>query len=403
MRSKMSTYQELTKSEEAESQPSLSPSGQVPQGRQAAERHLPELDGVRGAACLMVLIHHYITGLWPLKLGSILWTVEAITRPFMLSGVDLLFVLSGFLIGGILFDNRGSPNYFKTFYIRRICRIFPVYYLLCFTFIVGLHFQWSRLIPGLSLWLFKLPMPIWSYLTFTQNFAMAGRGDVGAFWLGITWSLAVEEQFYLIFPLIVALLPRRFISLVGIAALIAVPFCRFAALHHNWFASYVLLPCRMDTLLVGVLVAYIVRSARALAFVHRHANLVAAGAVAPAIVLISQDLGFIDCGTLSFSLLALMYGAMILIVSAWPEGRLSRLFRLRPLVQTGVISYAIYMYHQAVNGVMHAVVRHQEPRFTNLQDAAVTSVSIILVFALARISYVFLERPIRQYGRRFKY
>src|ERR1039457_4659242 len=99
---------------------------------------LPELDGVRGLAILLVLICHYL--IEPSQVGAGTWKAYALAA-FRLtwSGVDLFFVLSGFLIGGILYDARDSDSYFKTFYIRRIHRIFPIYFMWIACFFVGLY------------------------------------------------------------------------------------------------------------------------------------------------------------------------------------------------------------------------------------------------------------------------
>ena len=114
---------------------------------------------------------------------------------FTWSGVDLFFVLSGFLIGGILFDTRHEPLYFQNFYVRRIFRILPVYLLVCGAgvLLLTLRPNWAAIIGT--------PMPIPVYAVFLQNVWLAHNSwDV---YLGVTWSLAVEEQFYLFFPFVI--------------------------------------------------------------------------------------------------------------------------------------------------------------------------------------------------------
>jgi peptidoglycan/LPS O-acetylase OafA/YrhL len=92
-------------------------------------RRVPELDGLRGVAILIVIVYHYV-GTGPKSPpGSVLGIVRDSFR-IGWSGVDLFFILSGFLIGGILLDARSSPKYFQTFYLRRVHRILPIYYLL---------------------------------------------------------------------------------------------------------------------------------------------------------------------------------------------------------------------------------------------------------------------------------
>ena len=154
-------------------------------------RRIPELDGLRGVAILLVLFCHYVSSVVNLPIhtfGSRLVILLNLTW----SGVDLFFVLSGFLIGGILLEVRDSPRYFRTFYGRRVFRIVPIYALM-------LMFYWvskavARSGPAIA-WLFDKPLPWIAYATFTQNIGMAWVHFFGAMPLAITWSLAVEEQF----------------------------------------------------------------------------------------------------------------------------------------------------------------------------------------------------------------
>jgi peptidoglycan/LPS O-acetylase OafA/YrhL len=182
---------------------------------------IPELDGIRGLAILLVLIEHYISDAPHLNLAR--WQAYALI-PFRLawSGVDLFFVLSGFLIGGILIDARGATNYYATFYARRVHRIFPLYYLWFLLFLIGLPLS-STVNEGSGRMLFNRDLPIWSYPIFFQNFAMSLRRGTGPMWLGITWSLAVEEQFYVILPWAIRKLSNRGILRLAGAAIIVAP------------------------------------------------------------------------------------------------------------------------------------------------------------------------------------
>lgn len=129
------------------------------------------LDGVRAIAILFVIIHHYGS----MQIANL---NETFTKYFMFltslcwSGVDLFFVLSGFLVGGILIKNRSSGNYFKSFYIRRICRIFPLYYLIFILFVIFYLIGADKQLP----WLMGGSLPLWwSYATFTQNFCIFAK------------------------------------------------------------------------------------------------------------------------------------------------------------------------------------------------------------------------------------
>ena len=165
--------------------------------------------------------------------------------PFGWTGVDLFFILSGYLLGGILLDNRSSAGYFSTFYMRRAFRILPLYWLL-----LAISFADPITCPYR-----------WQYLTFTQNFAWASGDSAACGPTSLTWSLDVEEQFYLLLPLLIRfvpapILPRIFLCLIG-----AAPICRAILVHFygNALSAYALLPGRMDALFAGTLIAWIVR------------------------------------------------------------------------------------------------------------------------------------------------
>ena len=180
--------------------------------RPEVTKRLPELDGIRGCAILLVLVWHYVQNQLHPEVGTLLaYFRQAIG--FTWSGVDLFFVLSGFLIAGILIDQRGSPHYFRAFYIRRVCRIFPLYYINIGIFLAFLAWQ-SDLDQVFAPLFGGSEVPLWSYFSFTQNIFMGANNSAGAGWLAVTWSLAVEEQFYLFLPFIVWIVPRNRLPLV---------------------------------------------------------------------------------------------------------------------------------------------------------------------------------------------
>src|SRR5882757_9635973 len=156
-----------------------------------------ELDGLRALAILLVVAWHYIGIVGGPE--SVLWRVFVFGR----TGVDLFFVLSGYLITRILLANTGSPSYFATFYGRRSFRILPIYFVMVAIYLIG------RQLGGSAPILFGGPLPWWSYVIGLQNVWMAIQQTYGPAWLAGTWSLAIEEQFYLIFPLVVYLTPSR--------------------------------------------------------------------------------------------------------------------------------------------------------------------------------------------------
>jgi peptidoglycan/LPS O-acetylase OafA/YrhL len=164
-------------------------------------RRLPALDELRAVAVLMVFaFHSYVLVENPLAPAPAWY--GALFRSLW-SGVDLFFVLSGFLISGILLDTREQPGMLKTFYLRRTLRIFPLYYATLLLWFVLLRPLWSpsgqfQAMEAAQGW-------FWSY---SFNIRAALYGPIPSFFDHF-WSLAVEEQFYLIWPLTILLLPKR--------------------------------------------------------------------------------------------------------------------------------------------------------------------------------------------------
>jgi peptidoglycan/LPS O-acetylase OafA/YrhL len=211
---------------------------------------VPALDGVRGLAILIVLIHNVS---WVLQSSS--WLplklVAAVTATGWI-GVQLFFVLSGFLITSILLATRTSRHYLRNFYVRRALRIFPLYYgVLVPVLLIGPWF-------GTAAWSAAVHENQWWLWTFTSNWGgPLGRGVPG---LPHFWSLAVEEQFYLVWPFLVLATSRRGLIMVCIATLLATPFIRIGLLAAGLpvDTAYEFTIARWDALAGGALVALLV-------------------------------------------------------------------------------------------------------------------------------------------------
>jgi peptidoglycan/LPS O-acetylase OafA/YrhL len=368
---------------------------------------MPELDGLRGVAILLVVFWHYVALRFkPTDLGFLapVWKLLGLSW----SGVDLFFVLSGFLIGGILLDNRESKNYFKTFYARRTCRIFPLYYLLVFSYFIA---QAMGLGGGSEQikWLMADPKPFWSYATFTQNFVMVQQGTWGAAWLGITWSLAVEEQFYLVLPLLIRFVPRSKLFPVLLLGVLMAPVIRLAFyyLHPIPLAGgYVLMPSRADALGLGVLAAYAVRSPGVLRTLAESRSRIYGlfGILLAGMVFIAYSSPWFISRPVTFwgrSWIALFYVTLLMIPLLNRNGRIAALFRNPLLQKLGLISYGVYMLHQLVLGLTLA-------SFTGLQSGTTKSLVAALVafgitLAAAALLYRFVEKPILRIGQKCHY
>ena len=219
--------------------------------------HLPALDGLRGVAVLLVLGFHFLhlDGREELPFDRAVLAAAGAGW----CGVDLFFVLSGFLITGILLDAKGSEGWLSTFWTRRALRIFPLHY----AYLAALFLVAPWLLPAAGL---AVPATTQAWFwTYSGNvlFALRGTFDGAPSFTAHLWSLAVEEQFYLVWPLVVALLTRRGVAWACLTAIAGAAALRFALLSHGpelANAAYVLMPSRMDALAIGGLAATLARA-----------------------------------------------------------------------------------------------------------------------------------------------
>lgn len=353
----------------------------------------PALDGIRGIAVLLVVTFHYV------RIAAPPGCTAARAFELAWSGVDLFFVLSGLLITGILLDYRDSPALLRVFYLRRACRILPVHLLLCSSFVA---FE-LLVAPHTSAftWLTAASFPRITYFTFTQNIAASLHDHFGSNWVAVTWSLAVEEQVYVVLPFVVILVRSRR-ALVGlfVLALFASPALRSLV---SPFEAKVLTPMRADSFAVGALLALAIRDDGALAALRRGTRWIQ-GAF---LVLLSGGVALTlrpdALGPLIYSWLAALYGALILLVLVAPSSWLARILSTPLLTRIGLVSYGIYMYHQVINGLLHGLVRGAAPSLGSWDAALVTLGSVLVTGAVSVLSWRFLEAWFLGFGRRFRY
>jgi peptidoglycan/LPS O-acetylase OafA/YrhL len=286
----------------------------------------PTLDAVRGIAILLVVIWHYFhTAPHGIKIPPSNIFLVNLTW----SGVDLFFVLSGFLIGGILIDNRSATRYFSVFYIRRCARILPLYF-------VAVAFILSFMAPHQS---------FLAYLTFTQNITWGIAGF--PLTSDVTWSLCVEEQFYLLVPLLIWIIPTKRLPYVLIAlAALAPPIRIFLRETLNPLAAYAMMPARMDSLFLGVLIAWSIRQKNIKAWLGEHRSTLAVPLLLAggALLLLSgsdQDAFSWHMQAYGYSLIALFYG----LVLAWLVSANIDFASSRILQWLGLGAYSIYLFH----------------------------------------------------------
>lgn len=368
-----------------------------------------ELDGLRGVAIGMVLIYHYFYLTWVTRPGSLPAYIQACAR-LSWSGVDLFFVLSGFLIGGILLDARASTNYFKVFYTRRFFRIVPIYAALLLILPVLLT-ALQRLDTKSFVWLTAEPLPWYTYWTFTQNFWMVRAVSLGANSLGMTWSLAIEEQFYLTLPLLVRALSGRWLTRCVLAGVCTAPVLRIILLviwPQNWTSRFVLMPCRADALLLGVLAAILLRDARWRAWIQRNGF-----GLALLISALLFGLGFLTLRSahvaarlmqsVGYTWLALFYVSVLVFALTKPESILSRVLRAKWMGWLGAIAYGTYLLHQPILGMLFGSIWGHDPLIIGGHTLLTVVMALVVTFVIARLSWRYFEQPLIRTGHRSKY
>jgi len=333
------------------------------------QRRIRGFDGLRGVAVLFVILFHA---------QRILATEPPLIR-FIdggWSGVDMFFVLSGFLITGILRNTRDHPRYWKTFAIRRALRILPLYYL-----ILAL-----AILPRLVLGVHEGP-PYWVYPVFLSNFwiALAGGQNLP---LDVTWSLSIEEQFYVLWPLVIRMVSLRGLTGVCIVLIIAAPLIRFFFHDPSTEISYMWTPCRMDSLAWGALasIAWEQRSER---WCIRAARVAPWGVLAWVLLLAtSGDIRSIRIfAVLGFSVFPAIIAAVVLGIASGQLATWNRVLEWRPLKHLGKVSYGAYLLHGPVIVTLHGTMLLGHP---NLGMLAAT----LLTWGLATFFWRRIESPI---------
>lgn len=358
---------------------------------------LLHLDGLRGVAIALVLVHHLADLLLVPQPGTLSgYAAAALTLAY--TGVDLFFVLSGYLIGGILLDQAASPRLVATFYARRAARILPL--------------AFACVAAGLALYAagFAAGTP-WSpavYLGFGTNLWMAAGGEWGFPLLAPLWSLAIEEQFYLLAPWIVRSLSAAQRPVFFAGLVVAAPLLRWTILWlwpGSYFAASLLPFCRMDSLGLGVLAAWILRDEAASAWCRQQTAATVALLVAAILGLLHLSrIRALNAGPAmawgGYTIVAVFYFLVLLQLELHRGSGVARWLAARPLRLLGNYSYFIYLFHGmlislAVSLCFHGRLGLAEPAGV-LQLAAGCAVLLLA----AALSWRWVEQPLLAWTRR---
>jgi peptidoglycan/LPS O-acetylase OafA/YrhL len=354
------------------------------------KRHNHALDGLRFFAFLLVFFFHALQ--WSP------WGQLPFIR-FGYLGVPIFFVLSGFLIGGILLDlkEKTRPGFglgakLKTFYIRRALRIFPVYYL--FIAILALLFVLSRRPDKIMSDSFFWHL---TYLTNFRSFA-AGMDHVRQ---GHFWSLAVEEHFYMLAPLVVLLVSPRTLVRLLVGIIVAVAVTRAVIDHSGSSRDFaVLSPMQFDLLGLGIATAIIERKGQIAGIGARGLRWIGlCGAIFFVLYITHFYRPVYGTGGLfaTFGSLSLGLATAALVLTLWqrPAWSVSRVLAFRPFAYFGQISYGLYLFHPNCLG--------WSSKYFGTFNLTNAWVGLAITLAVAMLSWHLFEKPINDLKNRFTY
>lgn len=349
-------------------------------------KHIKALDGIRALAIIMVMFFHY--NLLPLE--TLLPGAGQLQRLGQ-SGVTLFFVLSGFLITRILIFTKNNPHYFKNFYIRRTLRIFPLYYL----FLLIFYF----ILPSFDLAKESSFNQEFPFYTFLQNIFMSFHWDT----YGPThyWSLAVEEHFYLFWPLIVWLVPTEKLDM-PIYILIALAFINKVFMNVYGYNGFYFTLSRMDALCIGAFLSYKLYMYKYEYVVnwkmYRWLGIPFLGIYAVLWVFFSGDGNFLVQIFKDSGYYLIYYVLLLSVVSSNDnliQNGIRKAFSNKLLIYIGKISFGLYVYHQ----ICYQIIGKLNIESYSLSIILCLSLSI----AIATLSFYCIENPILKYKDKFSY
>jgi peptidoglycan/LPS O-acetylase OafA/YrhL len=338
------------------------------------------LDTLRGLAILLVVIFHYITRSIDANASEASQLMYQLTYYFN-SGVDLFFVLSGYLITKGLLAIKKKQNFFTQFFKRRAQRILPLYY---FTLVVAFILLYAGLGEN-TIWSYSDEVPWHGYFTFLQNEWMGHNNSMGSRLLAIYWSLGIEIQFYIIISVgIYFFRPRILIPLLA-ALIIIAPILRMSDGTH--VGMYTHFYCRMDSVFAGALIALLTTTLKSKNWIQVHKKHIETMAFLMLLLFTALTLHIVKIPTFLISTFFMILYSLVVMVSLNLSAAKTKLTALnRLLVFLGNHSYEIYITHELVRALMFFSWDNHEPRIADTKDAILTIFSFAFTIVLAYLS-----------------
>ncbi|MDC9823040.1 acyltransferase [Devosia sp. ZB163] len=369
---------------------------------QGSNARISELDGLRGLAIVFVLLWHFVGAL----------SGDDIVRSLTIwgrTGVDFFFVLSGFLIIGILVDERDSKHLLKVFYWRRFMRIYPPYAMLIALY--WLCYVWVGESPAFNTNAGAV-VQLLAQVTFTWNWLMAVTDSAVARGFSVTWSVAIEEWFYLIAPWVMIATPRRYLVplllAIGATSILARGAAHLLFGANHSLAPYVLPPFRLDGFCAGGLLALAMRNKLAKQALLKHASKAAKCALAfvistpLTIAVIQNDLDR-QMYLWGHTYLTVGYAIVLLWAIQSAGEKRTKWLRVKALTEAGRYSYTLYLFHPLFISLCFTLAGKQREIVASWQDVllAVSAFVVSLLFSI--VFYWAVEKRALALGKRMAY
>jgi len=371
------------------------------------QKRVDHIDGIRGLAILLVLAWHFIYCISSLTPGSVEAYLFKAFFYYSWLGVDVFFVLSGFLLTSILYKNKSSVHLLKTFWLRRALRILPLYWVILSAAFLATFTKISDRGPGYQ-WLFGNLKSLETYTIFLQNITMTMQNQMSSAWLNVTWSLAIEEQFYIFLPIAVLLLNKQKFIIISIIIVILTPLLRAACilyLPNGGMASFMLLPLRWDSLFLGGMLALIEPTNKKLNIIIKYQKSIVLMGLSVFLLfgLSNQGIGSLGMGILGHTVIAILAGLLILNCQLRPDCFVKKVFSLKTFAFFGTISYGLYLVHFPILGLCHQLALQTVPINNSVKSCIVTFVAFLITIGISLLSYKYLEKPFLKIGAKIQY